>query len=56
MTKPIILTKICYKLLYVIQGVKNIKFLTDRVPSRPQSISLKVFGCTYVPISNAASD
>ena len=34
MTKPIV--KICYKLLYVIQGVKNI---FDKVTSWPQLIS-----------------
>ena len=35
-TKPIILVKICYKLLYVIQGVKNI---FDKVTFWPQLIS-----------------
>ena len=45
MTKPIILVKICYKLLYVIQGVKNI---FDKVTFWPQLI--KVFGhtCLFV--------
>ena len=39
MTKSIILVKICYKLLYVIQGVKNIfNFLA--------SADVKVFGRT----------
>ena len=36
MTKPIILVKICYKLLYVIQGVEN---SCDKVTSWPQLIS-----------------
>ena len=38
--KPIILVKICYKLLYVIQAVKKIfdKYLAD----------IKVFGRTYL--------
>ena len=36
LTKPIILVKICYKLLYVIQGVKNI---FDKVTSLPWLIS-----------------
>ena len=36
MTKPIILVKICYKLLYVIQGVEN---SFDKVTSWPQLIS-----------------
>ena len=43
MTKPIIVVKICYKLLYVIQVVKKIlisNFLT--------STDIKVFGCTYL--------
>ena len=35
-TKPIILVKICYKLLYVIQGVGNI---FGKVTSWPQLIS-----------------
>ena len=35
-TKPIILVKICYKLLYVIQGVENI---FGKVTSWPQLIS-----------------
>ena len=48
MTKPIIVVKICYKLLYVIQVVKI--FLISA------STDIKVFGCTYVPIYNAASD
>ena len=43
MTKPIIVMKICYKLLYVIQVVKKIlisKFLA--------STNIKVFGRTYL--------
>ena len=36
MTKPIILVKICYKLLYVSQGVKN---SFGKVTSWPQLIS-----------------
>ena len=36
MTIPIILVKICYKLLYVSQGVENI---FDKVTSWPQLIS-----------------
>ena len=35
-TKPIILVKICYKLLYVIQGVEN---SFGKVTSWPQLIS-----------------
>ena len=48
MTKPIIVVKIYYKLLHVIQVVKKIfdKYSTD----------IKVFGRTYVSICNAASD
>ena len=38
--------KICYKLLYVIQGVKKIYILPD----------IKVFGCIYVPVCTVASD
>ena len=41
MTKPIILVKICYKLLYVIEGVEN---SFGKVTSWPQLIS--VFGRT----------
>ena len=42
MTKPIIVVKICYKLLYVIQVVKKIfdNFLA--------STNIKVFGRTYL--------
>ena len=41
MTKPIIVVKICYKLLYVIQVVKKISnFLA--------STDIKVFGLTYL--------
>ncbi len=36
MTKPIVLVKICYKLLYVIQGVEN---SFGKVISWPQLIS-----------------
>ena len=39
--KPIILVKICYKLLYVIQGIKNI----DKVTSWPQLISKLLAVC-----------
>ena len=42
MTKPIIVVKICYKLLYVIQVVKKI---FDTVSN---STDIKVFGRTYV--------
>ena len=45
MTKPIIVVKICYKLLYVIL-ISNFLASTD----------IKVFARTYVPICNAASD
>ena len=50
MTKPIILVKICYKLLYVIQGVENI---FSEVTSWPPLISkfLVSYACC-----NAASD
>ena len=51
MTKPIIVMKICYKLLYVIQVVK--RFLISNFLA---STDIKVFGRTYVPICNAASD
>ena len=50
-TKPIIVVKICYKLLYVIQVVK--RFLISNFLA---STDIKVFGRTYVPICNAASD
>ena len=43
LTKPIIVVKICYKLLYVIQVVKKIlinNFLA--------SADIKVFGCRYL--------
>ena len=40
MTKPIIVVKICYKLLYVIQVVKKIFLLA--------STDIKVFGRTYL--------
>ena len=42
-TKPIVLVKICYKLLYVSQGVKN---CFGKVTSWPQLIS--EFGRTYL--------
>ena len=53
-TKPIIVVKICYKLLYVIQVVKK-RFLINNFLA---SADIKVFGRThiYVPIYNAASD
>ena len=43
MTKPIIVVRICYKLLYVIQVVKKIfgKYFLA-------STDIKVFGCTYL--------
>ena len=40
MTKPIIVVKICYKLLYVIQVVMISNFLA--------STDIKVFGRTYL--------
>ena len=49
MTKSIIVVKICYKLLYVIQVVKKIFDMT----SWPQLIS-KFW--LHIPICNAASD
>ena len=39
-TKPIILVKICYKLLYVIQGVEN------KVTNFLASADIRVFGRT----------
>ena len=53
MTKPIKLVKICYKLLYVIQGVKNIFASIANVLARIFDISLvsddiKYFGHTYL--------
>ena len=53
MTKPIIVVKICYKLLYVIQVVKKI---FDKYCNFLASTDIKVFGCTYILICNAASD
>ena len=50
MTKPIILVKICYKLiklLYVIQGVEN---SFGKATSWPQSF------WSHMPVSNVASD
>ena len=49
-TKPIILVKICYNLLYVIQGLKNI---FDEVTCWPQLISNF---WSHMPVCNAASD
>ena len=43
MTKPIIVVKICYKLLYVIQVVK--RFLISHFLA---SNDIKVFGRTYL--------
>ena len=51
MTKPIVVVKICYKLLYVIQVDKRF-FISNFLAST----DIKVFGHTYVPIWNAASD
>ena len=47
-TKPIIVVKTCYKLLYVTQVVKKL------ISNFLASADIKVFGCTY--IYNAASD
>ena len=47
-TKPIILVKICYKLLYVIQGVEN---SFDKVTSWPQLISEF---WSHMPVCNVA--
>ena len=44
---PIILVKICYKLLYVIQRVKN-NFDSLRVRNFLASADIKVFGRTYI--------
>ena len=49
MTKPIIVVKICYKLLYVIQVVKKI---FDKLTSWPQLISKFL----VAPVCNAASN
>ena len=49
-TKPIILVKICYKLLYVIQGVEN---SVGKVTSWPQLISEF---WSHMPVNNVASD
>ena len=43
MTKPIIVVKICYKLLYVIQVVKKIL-----ISNFLASTDIKVFGRTYL--------
>ena len=40
MTKPIMLVKICYKLLYVLQGVEN------KVTNFLASADIRVFGRT----------
>ena len=45
MTKPIIVVKICYKLLYVIQVVKKIFKLISNFLA---STDIKVFGHTYL--------
>ena len=45
MTKPIIVVKICYKLLYVIQVDKRLKILISDFLA---SADIKVFGCTYL--------
>ena len=50
MTKPIILVKICYKLLYVIQGVEN---SFGKVTSWPPLISEFWL---HMPVNNVASD
>ena len=50
--KPIIVVKIHYKLLYVIQVVKKIFLISNFLAST----DIKVSGRTYVPIYNAASD
>ena len=44
MTKPIIIVKICYKLLYVIQVVKKIFDKSNFLAST----DIKVFGRTYL--------
>ena len=49
-TKPIVLVKICYKLLYVIQGIEN---SFDKVTSWPQLISEFWL---HMPVNNVASD
>ena len=46
MTKPIIVVKICYKLLYVIQVVK--KIFDKYVTSWPQMISKFLVAHTYL--------
>ena len=51
MTKPIIVVTICYKLLYVIQVVKKIL-----ISNFLASTDIKIFGHTYAPVCNAASD
>ena len=52
MTKPIMLVKICYKILYVIQGVEN---SFGKVTSWPQLISEFLVIRTYMPVCNVAS-
>ena len=50
MTKPIIIVKICYKILFVIQGVEN---SIGKVTSWPQ---LNHSFWSHMPVSNIASD
>ena len=45
-TKPIIVVKTCYKLLYVIQ-VRSLKKLISKY-NFLASADIKVFGCTYL--------
>ena len=52
MTKPIIVVKICYKLLYVIQVVKKIFDVSNFLAST----DIKVFGRTYLFAMLYASD
>ena len=47
--KPIILVKICYKLLYVIEGV-------GKVISWPQLTSKHLVTPIYIPVCNIVSD
>ena len=53
MTKAIIFVKICYKLLYVIQGFEN---SFGKVTSWPQLISEFLVAHAGMPIYNVASD
>ena len=50
MTNPVMLVKICYKLLYV----QEVKTIIDKVTFWPQLIS-KILGL-HLPVCNAASD